>query len=128
MKTVNVEHPNQIHFDEPWQAKVRYTLIQEEEDCPIRGNCIVSDDDELDKQVEDELIKRLESGDLWAWCCLKVVATLPGIDLEGSDGLGECSYENEAQFVQGGGYFDDMCNEALADLTEQVHEIQAILP
>jgi hypothetical protein len=100
------------------------------EDIPVRGNAMASDEPELDKKVEDEIIARLDSGDLWAWCCVKVTATLEcvsqrkgyvptDVSLVGVDYLGGCSYRDEGDFREGG-YFADMKDAALDDLQAQV--------
>ena len=88
------------------------------EDTPVRGNAIASGDDELDRQVEDEILARLDACDLWAWCVVRVIASFG--PLEADAVLGGCSYCDEAGFTEPGGYFDDMKKEALADLQRQV--------
>ena len=80
------------------------------DDTPIRGNAIASGDDDLDRQVENEIIDRLDSGDIWAWCCVRVVASFG--PLEADAVLGGCSYRDRAEFTERGGYFDDLKAEA----------------
>jgi hypothetical protein len=110
------------------------------EDIPVRGNALASGDDAEDKACEDEILARLDSGDPWAWCCVKVTATLEckapqyevghtskgpcyrmptDVSLVGVDYLGGCSYRDEADFREGG-YFDDMKDAALEHLQAQV--------
>lgn len=96
---------------------VEWTLTCEPEDLEIRGNAMASGDDALDKEIEDEIIARLENGDQWAWCCVHVTAKWRG--LEGCDTLGGCSYKDEADFMAGG-YYDDMRMEALERLNLEV--------
>lgn len=111
-----------------WKDQVVYAIEAEQDDIPIRGNALASGDDELDKQVEDELIERVNNGDVWAWASVKVTASIPGIDLEGVDYLGGCSYKDEEDFKQPGGYYDGMKNEALADLERQLNAVFALKP
>ena len=104
------------------------TLRIEPEDLEVRGNAMATDEPEADRKAEDEIIERLDGGDLWAWCHVVVRVTPkelvanPGTlgDLYGEDGLGACSYRDEAEFRQPSGYFDDMCSNALAALQTKV--------
>jgi len=43
-----------------------------EEDIPVRGNALASGDAEADRACEDEILARLEAGDIWAWCTVRV--------------------------------------------------------
>lgn len=96
---------------------VEFFLEIEDEDIPVRGN-FASGDDAADKELEDSIIARLNGGDLWAWCCVKVTAKWKG--WKGVDYLGACSYESEKDFKEPGGYYDDMKASALADLNKSL--------
>ncbi len=108
--------------------EVTFKLVAEDEDIPIRGNAMASGDDEADKKLEDELIDRLDRGDIWAWCYVKVTATLTlpdGSKIEGWAGIGGCSYESEKDFIESDCYYSDLKSEALDDLQKEVeNEIQ----
>lgn len=96
-------------------------LVVEQDDEAVQGH-FSSGDDEADTALEDEIIARLDRDDIWAWCVVKVVATLGIEDTQyrgESHFLGACSYKNERDF-KGGGYFDDMKEEALNALAEQL--------
>ena len=93
--------------------EVEFRVECEPEHTPIRGNCSVIDD-ETDRETEQWIEEQLRSGNEWAWCCVRVVATWNGF--EGDAYLGCCSYESEASFVAPRGYYDDMKSEALDDL------------
>ena len=97
--------------------EVTYTLEIENEHIQVEGNASATDDDELDREIANEIIERLERGDLWAWCCVKVTAALVVDDLtfEGVDYLGGCSYADEDDFKRGG-YWESMKDQALDDL------------
>lgn len=99
--------------------EVTFTLKAEPEDIPVRGNLICSGDSEFDKKCEDEVIARLESGDVWAWCYVSVTATWG--EFQGSAALGGNSYESEADFLESNSdYYEDLKVNALEDLNYQV--------
>jgi hypothetical protein len=91
---------------------VRINAIQD--DLPVRGNCIATEDKEFDKTVEDEILERLDNGDVWAWADVEVQATLPD-GRTGSAYLGGCCYEDEADFCEHGGYYEGMILSAVED-------------
>ena len=93
----------QITLDE-----ISWQVIAEQDDTPVRGNALASGDDAEDKRVEDEILARLDDGDIWAWCSVEVRGTWNGI--EASEYLGCCCYRDEDDFRQPGEYFDDMRN------------------
>ena len=103
--------------------EVEFEVIAEMDDIPVRGNAIASGDEEVDRECEDEIMRRLDNGDVWAWASVEVKATWKGF--EGSDYLGGCSYEDEADFCQPGGYYDDMKGRALEELQANIeHELR----
>ena len=110
-----------------WKDQVVYAIEADFDDIPIRGNAIVSGDENFDREVEDELIERVNNGDVWAWASVKVIASIPGIELEGADYLGGCSYRDEEDFQQGG-YYEDMKERALEDLEKQIHAVFNLIP
>ena len=97
---------------------ITFTLKAEQEDTMVRGNAQDSGDAALDKQVEDEIIARLDNGDVWAWCYIVVTASCAGFT--GRDTLGGCCYRDEADFKQSGGYYKQMQEEARADLLRNI--------
>jgi hypothetical protein len=93
------------------------------EDLPIRGNLMASGDEVLDKQFEDAVIEELEHNP-WAWCVVEVRACWMG--LKASTFLGGCSYRSEADFKVDG-YYDDMIDEVIRELTQNASKIRAEL-
>ena len=91
-----------------------YALEVEQDDTPIRGH-FTTDEPARDRELEDELIARLDSGDVWAWCSVRVIATRDDGRIGRSDWLGGCSYASEADYRACSGYFDDQCHEAISD-------------
>jgi len=99
---------------------VTYRIEVEPDDNPVRGNCMASGDDAADKAYEDEIIRRLDNGEVWAWAVVKVVAECEGF--EGHDYLCGCTYKDEKDFIQGNDYYPDMKAAALADLLVEFEE------
>jgi len=93
---------------------VTYRIEVEPDDNPVRGNCVVSGDEAADKACEDEIIRRLHNGEVWAWAVVEVVAECEGF--EGHDYLGGCSYKDEKGFIQANDYYLDMKAAALGNL------------
>lgn len=56
----------------------------------------------------------------WIWCAVEVSAHFAG--LTGYAYLGCCAYENEADFIKGG-YYEQMQQEAFADLKTIVENV-----
>jgi hypothetical protein len=115
-------HMTTIRIKLPTIEEVDFTLEAEYEEISVRGNAMASGDDEQDKMYEDEIIRRLDNGDVWAWASVKVTAQWRGI--EGVDYLGCCCYANENDFKQPGGYYDDMKQEAYDDLIAKINTLK----
>jgi len=98
-------------------ARAEIQLEIEEEDTPVRG-ALASGDDAEDKACEDEILARLERGDSWAWCMVKVSARFD--EFEGVSYLGCCSYRDEKEFRQSGDNFDYMVKEARGELAKEL--------
>lgn len=99
------------------EQRYNVRLIATQDDTPVRGNAIASGDDKFDRKVEDEILERLDNGDVWAWAQVEVQATLPD-GRTGSAYLGCSSYEDEADFKRGG-YYDQMIDEAVESAEAQ---------
>ncbi len=84
------------------------------EDIRVRGNAMASGDDELDKDAEDEILSRLESGDIFAWFTAKVTVR-DDKGNEATDYLGCCNYRDADDFRMGG-YYLDMIHECINQL------------
>lgn len=106
---------------------IHYTLEIEPEDIPVRGNAIATDDDALDREYEDAIIARLDSGDLWAWCTVKVTAQFEGF--EGVAYLGGCCYDGVKDFVGDGAsdYYADLKDQAKGELIEKLGKARSAL-
>jgi hypothetical protein len=101
---------------------ITYVTEIEQEYESVRGNALASGDDAEDKAAEDEILRQLDSGNLWAWCTVVVTAKMPIGDevFEGRDTLGCCSYRDTKDFVCEEGYYPDMRSEAKEDLKRNI--------
>lgn len=103
------------------REEVEFAIEALPEDSQIRGNCSAIDP-ETDAATEAEIIRQLNAGNEWAWCTVKVSAKWRG--LTGVDYLGCCSYASMMDFISPGGYYEDMKEQALAQLVEEVRSVQ----
>ncbi len=92
---------------------ITFTVAIAQDDTAVRGNAMASGDDAADREVEDAILARLEDGDAWAWCVVRVTASVDGF--EGADYLGACCFEDYGDFAAGG-YLPDMENDARGEL------------
>jgi len=100
------------------EAAIR--VLAEPDHVLVEGNASASGDDDFDREVEHNILCRLQQGDAWVWAAVTVVAAWGSF--EGRAHLGCCSYADEEDFRQPGGYFDDMVEEALEELNRSVYE------
>jgi hypothetical protein len=100
---------------------VEWSVTPQEEWASVRGNAMASGDDAHDQECEDEVLRKLGSGNQWAWCVVKVTGQFRG--LEESDYLGCCSYESKEDFTQNSGYYCDMQSDILQRLQANVDGI-----
>ena len=98
------------------REEIAIRLKVEPEFVSVEGNAMASGDDAFDREVEQDIVSRVQHGDVWAWAMLTVTASWGLFSC--SDHLGCCSYADEEDFRQAGGYFDDMVDEALQDLNK----------
>lgn len=103
------------------EREAKITVHAEQDQIPVRGNALASGDDAEDKRVEDEIIERLDNGDVWAWAAVEVCGQWCGLEV--SEFLGCCCYQDENDFVNNSGYFDDMRAEVIDGLVSRAEEI-----
>jgi len=87
---------------------------QSPEDCFASGN------DEQDKTTCQRIREDAEWNE-WAWCCVEVKGQWNG--LEAVAYLGACSYLNQKDFMQEGGYYADLQREVIDQLQSQTERI-----
>ncbi len=102
------------------KAHFETTISIGQEHIPVRGNAMASDDAAFNRECEDEILARLDAGDLWAWCTVRVRVWCG--DLYEDEYLGCCSYRDEAEF-RDGGYFEDMEHAARERLIENARAV-----
>ena len=107
---------------EPLERDYEVEIIATVDDIPIKGNAIASGNDDYDTQVENELIERLESGDVWAWACVEVKVSKWGHSE--SEFLGGCSYRGEFDFKTGG-YYTEMLETCVEKLLTTIEADQS---
>lgn len=68
----------------------------------------------------------IHNDNVWGWCSTHVTAkwtTPEGKEVTGDDYLGGCSYHSRADFMQPGGYYDDMKSQAYDDLCKNLERL-----
>jgi hypothetical protein len=99
---------------------VSIKLEVRQSDIPVKGNAMASGNYECDRKVENQILKRLENGDIAAWFDCVVTVSIEWSDdtddyeYEGFDSLGGCSYNSFKEFIKQGseGYYGDMLDQA----------------
>jgi hypothetical protein len=100
------------------KCKVSFNALNE--DSSVRGNYILSDDEDFDRKCENEIQDRINDGDEYAWFCARVSVSHAGITEDTY--LGCCNYNNEKQFLESGCY-QDMIEEARVKLETRLQEL-----
>jgi len=95
-------------------------VLAEPDFIPVEGNACASGDDTFDREIERNILCRLQQGDVWAWAAVTIIVAWGPFEAQAC--LGCCSYTDEDDFRQPGGYFDDMVAEALDELNRTVRE------
>lgn len=91
--------------------------ITSEDSNPPPSNIEFDSEEDKDKFVK-EVYRRLEEGDLWAWCFVKVEVKYMGFI--GSTTLSEVSAANLEDFKENSGYYGDLLNEARTDCLKNI--------
>lgn len=87
------------------------------EEASIIGNASAIDEI-TDKITEYNIQKKLELGNDWAWCTVKVTVIYKGI-LTAKDYLGCCSYDSKQDFIDSE-FYQDMVDNCIEELHEQL--------
>jgi hypothetical protein len=105
---MRVIHARYLPADLPPHLTATITALPE--DVPVEGNASAWDDG-TDEAYWAELRDRLDAGDRWAWCTVRITVT--DGDTEGDAYLGCCSYDSADDFLAHSGYTADLITEAL---------------
>jgi hypothetical protein len=103
-------------------VKIIIRLDVEQCDIPVRGNALAMEDEAQNKACEDEIIRRRDNGDVFAWfnAIVEARAEVQGEVFIGRDTLGACSYKDLADFKRPGGYYEDMKQEAINQVKQSM--------
>lgn len=96
------------------QTQYRTKVIARPESTPVEGN-VSAFDEETDRNAENAILARLKNREVWAWTSVEVQVYDDEGNME-SEFLGCCSYEDEVDFRENSGYFDDMVRDCIARL------------
>lgn len=111
-----------IRIKLPTIEQVNFTLNATYEEVQVRGNAMASGDDAGDKAYEDEIIQRLDNGDVWAWALVKVIAEWRGVETFCYCGC--CSYEDEKDFMESSNIYEEMKQESYVDLLNKIKALK----
>lgn len=95
------------------RRKAKIELTREDADTSYKD---AGFDEEALKWIKAEL----QAGNEWAWCDVKVTATLYGLEAE--TWIGQCSYESRKAFMAGG-YYEQLVDEVVEELAKQLESI-----
>ena len=99
---------------------VQFSIETEEETTPIQQALSEKETGTDSHQVYIDKVLEDDGNNPWLWCSVMVTARFKG--LEGTAYLGQCAYENVADFKKGG-YYEQMQDEAFEELKKKVDEI-----
>lgn len=104
------------------KLEVSYAVTVEPEDIPFVGNCSAIDP-ETDRQTEEWIREQLNAGNEYAWCWVKVVASVvyDGIIFTGEDSLGGISCRDREELDRV--FLPEMRAPALADLRDRLQRV-----
>jgi len=112
--------PPKIIFRPLTKPEVEILLTIEEEDTGPAG-CFSCGDDKQDEELVNEIQFKLARGNLWAWCQVRIEVTWGGFNE--CQYLGCCSYENEEDFKQHSGYYDQLVDEVIDNLNQNIKKV-----
>ena len=106
----------------PSMAECEFVLRADQDHMRVRGNAMASGDDAEDRACEDEILGRLDDGDVWAWALVTVTCKYRGWSVMGRAYLGGCTYRDEEDFRKGGCY-EEMEREAYEDFIQTLERM-----
>ena len=100
---------------------IRVVVTAFPDEIPVKGNALCSGDEDFDRQVESEILNRLEQDDVWAWATVCVSAEWEA--LKENEYLGCCCYESEEDFRNNSGYFEEMVDQVITNLNKRLQNL-----
>jgi hypothetical protein len=95
------------------------TLTVQQEDALIVDNAMDSGYPDIDRDCVQDIIERLNQGDVWAWAFVTVTVTWH--TFSGINYLGCCTYKDEDDFkTSDSDYYEDMVSEALDNMNNSM--------
>jgi len=76
------------------------------------------EDGSADTELIHQVLKRLEDGNEWAWCVVRV--TMSWGEWKGVAYLGGCSCDSLEEFIENGDYYQDLKKDALSELNARI--------
>lgn len=106
---------------------VQFTIQHREEDIPpeFALKDMKANDPERYRNTVTNIRQSLDYGNEWAWCYVTVTGTFG--PLTAKQHLGGCSYDNQTDFIESSGYWNDMRREVVTELNEQARQLVALL-
>lgn len=105
------------------ESEVRFSVRYHPEDIPVRGNVSAWSEEE-DRKAENEVLARLDNGDIFAWFWVEVRAEWNGI--EGRSSLGGCNYESREDF-ESSETLEELKAEAYEELIGEIERLYLAL-
>lgn len=117
---------NNVTYTIEVQPEYYYLAVEEYENMLA----LAEGDYDLEKQAWEWLKSVENEGYVWNWCSVIVKATYSdyatGIELEGWDSLGCCSYPDGEDQFKACDYYKDMCDNALSMLMDEMSKYIAL--
>ena len=105
--------------------RITYRFTVEFDEVAHLDGWLATGDDEQDRKDTQEVIRRIDRGDVWAWAFVKCEASVDNSDdvtFTGDASLGGCCYSDARDFLAS--EKDNLMSEARHDLIEQLKRAQ----
>lgn len=97
-----------------------------EYDLEVEWENDISPEDSFSNPEDVAFVRQqIDNDNVWGWCQTHVIAKWvdeDGEEFTGDDYLGGCSYRSREDFMQPGGYYDDMKSEAYDRLVKKLYK------
>ena len=103
-----------VHTEQRGDFTIQFSITPEDDDP---AGHFASGDDAADA----ETVRKIHDG-TYLWFVARVTASKAGVELA-EDYLGGCCYKSAREFMQPGGYYDDMVTEAVTRAATKLEEL-----
>jgi hypothetical protein len=97
---------------------VEIEIAATRDETPVRGNASDLDDPAEARAEENEILKRIDNGEVWAWAVVTVTVRDPVSGLSAGIALEEASYRDEQEFRDDRNFYR-MALYALTEINKQ---------